>query len=154
MKSIYNKQEDKMNKNPHWQRLIDAHENGTRITIQQKAGDPLVNVKVISTEDGVVIESESGHTRTIDIADIRGVETLEIVEETIGVSMAETSLDKLSRLRQKITAIETRLPSPRDFFRVKRVVSISANDQRVVFIDHEEHRRRIAVGNIVHVYVN
>jgi hypothetical protein len=159
LKKKHKQQEEKM-ANPHWQRLIEAQQTGARITIQQKIGDPLVNVQVVSTDDGVLIKSEGGHTRTIDLADICGVETLEIVEKAMSISMTKSvamtkiDLKELSRIRHKVTAIETKLPCPEDFFRVRKILRISPRHLTVSLIDHQGEKHKIDIGKIVHVYAN
>ena len=139
-----------MAQNPHWQQLIDAQRTGARITIQQHCGDPLVNVKVLSTENGIILEDEDGHTVTIELSDVRGVPSKEIVEDKPEIYEPKTNWETLVYYGDKITAITLRTGG---CFFVESIQLIDPGSQNVMFIDTNERLRDFQVKSIAKIRV-
>jgi len=144
-----------MGQNLHWQRLIEAQRMGIRINVQQRNGDPLVSVKVVLLNKGILLENEHGATVTIELNDICGIEFLEIAEDEPDPVVLGTNLGKLFYYQKRIQFIKLyhRLPRGADNYLIKKIVSIDEDNERLIFVDDFGKIHRVAIKNIKEIHV-
>ena len=139
-----------MGQNPHWQQLIDAQKSGARMNIQQHRGDPLVNVKIVSMDNDVVLQDEDGATVTIEIDKIKGVKVLEVVESDPKPNIPATNWETLVHYNDKITTIVLRTGA---HFFVKSINVIDPKSLSVLFYDTNNRPHDFQIKNIAEIHV-
>ena len=139
-----------MRQNPHWQCLIDAQKTGARVDIQQKNGDSLVNVKIISTEDDIVLEDEDGGTVTIELNKVGGVKSREVISDESEPGVQVTDWETLVKYHDRINTIVLRTGA---HFFVKSVNVIDPKSLSVLFYDTNNRPHDFQIKNIAEIHV-
>lgn len=135
----------------HKAMLLTALVSDINLTIHPKQGDALINVKVIDYDQKnnfFTLQNDMRDTATVNLFDIRGVSSDELVQVAEVVPISETISEKLVRFHNRIITIVLQDGS---FYHLSSDLGVMGSS--FYFIDDGNHPRNRVVSEIAEIHI-